>query len=73
MSPASYGMALIFLAAGCVLGWHANRAYASHGDVKSTKAKIPGYRKSRQRNGVITLILGLVIAVVVFDLIRPHG
>ncbi len=73
MSSASYGVALIFLGAGCALGWYANRAYASHGDVKSTKAKIPGYRKSRQHNGIITIVLALVIVVVVFDLLRPHG
>lgn len=73
MSSASYGVALIFLGARCALGWYANRAYASHGDVKSTKAKIPGYRKSRQHNGIITIVLALVIVVVVFDLLRPHG
>jgi len=73
MSSASYGVALIFLAAGCALGWYANRAYASHGDVKSTKAKIPGYRRSRHHNGVITIVLALAIVVVVFDLMRPHG
>jgi hypothetical protein len=63
---------LIFLTAGCVLGWYANKSYASHGDVKSTKAKIPGYRKSRHRSGVITFILAFVIAIVVFDLLHPH-
>jgi hypothetical protein len=73
MSPAAYGLALVFLLAGCALGWYANRAYASHGDVKSTKAKIPGYRKSRQHNGIITIILFLVLAVIVFDLIHPHS
>ena len=73
MSSASYGIALVFLAVGCALGWFANRAYASHGDVKSTKAKLPGYRKSRHRNGVITIIMVLVMSVVVFDLLRPHG
>lgn len=72
MSPASYGLVIIFLGAGMALGWYANRAYASHGDVKSTKAKIPGYRKSRHRNGVITAILAVVIAIVVFGMLRPH-
>ncbi len=72
MSPGSYGLVLIFLTAGCVLGWHANKSYASHGDVKSTKAKIPGYRRSRHRNGVVTFILAFVIAIVVLDLLRSH-
>ncbi len=72
MSSASYGVALIFLAAGSTLGWYASRAIASHGDVKSTKAKLPGYRKSRHRNGVKTIILGLVIGVVVYGILT-HG
>lgn len=72
MSSSSYGLVLIFLSAGCALGWYANRSFAAHGDVKSTKRKIPGFRKSRHHNGIITIILALVIGVVVFDLIHPH-
>jgi hypothetical protein len=72
MSSASYGLVLIFLAAGCFLGWFANRSVAAHGDVKSTKKKIPGYRKSRHHNGIVALILAFVIGIVVFDLIHPH-
>lgn len=72
MSPASYGVALIFLGAGCALGWFANRSVAAHGDVKSTKKKLPGYRKTRHHNGIVALILAFVIGIVVFDLIRPH-
>jgi hypothetical protein len=72
MSAASYGLMLIFLGAGFALGWYANRSILAHGDVKSTKNKLPGYRKTRHRNGVAALILAFVIGVVVFDLIRPH-
>ncbi len=72
MSSASYGLALIFLGAGCALGWFANRTIAAHGDVKSTKRKIPGYRKARHRSGVVFILLAFVLFVVVFDLIRPH-
>jgi hypothetical protein len=73
MSPASYALALIMLAAGGTLGWFANKAYASHGDVKVSKGRIRNYRKSRHHNGVIAIILALVIGVVVFDLLKPHG
>lgn len=72
MSSASYGLVLIFLGAGFALGWYANRAHAAHGDVKSTKAKIPGFRKSRHRNGFITALLAFVIGIVVFGLLHPH-
>jgi hypothetical protein len=73
MSSASYGLVLIFLGVGGTLGWYANRAIASHGDIKSTKKRISGYRKSRQHNGVITITIAVVIIIVVFDLIRPHS
>jgi hypothetical protein len=72
MSSASYALLFIFLAGGCALGWYANRSIAAHGDVKSTKNKLPGYRKTRHRSGVLAMILALVIAVVIFDLIHPH-
>lgn len=72
MSSSTYGLVLIFLVAGCALGWFTSRSFAAHGDVKSTKKKIPGYRKSRHHNGIITIILAFVIGVVVFDLIHPH-
>jgi hypothetical protein len=65
MSSASFALALLFLASGFALGWYANRAYAAHGDVKSTKAKIPGYRKSRHRNGVITAVLAFAIGILI--------
>lgn len=72
MTSASYGLILLFLAAGCTLGWFANRSFAAHRDVKSTKQKLPGYRKTRHHTGVVAIILAFVIGVVVFDLIRPH-
>ncbi|HYS31957.1 MAG TPA: hypothetical protein VEM58_06820 [Streptosporangiaceae bacterium] len=72
MSTASYGLVLVFLGAGFSLGWYANRSIAAHGDVKSTKRKIPGYRRTRHHSGIVALILAFVIGVVVFGLIRPH-
>lgn len=72
MSSASYGLAFMFLGVGCALGWYANRTIAAHGDVKSTKRKIPGYRKARHRSGVVAILIAFVLFVVVFGLIRPH-
>ena len=72
MNPATYVLALLFLAAGFSLGWYANRAYAAHGDVKSTKAKIPGFRKNRYKNGVVTAVLAFGIAVVILGILQPH-
>lgn len=72
MKPADYGLILIFLTLGAVLGWWASKAYASYGDVKTGKQRLRGYRKARGRNSIVTAILALVIGVVVLDLLRPH-
>ena len=73
MSAASYALILVFLAGGVVLGWFSNKAYSSHGDVKVGKTRVKNYRKSRHQNGLIAIILAVVIGVIVFDLIHPHG
>ena len=72
MQPAEYGLVLVFLTLGLVLGWWAHKTYASYGDVKTGRQRLRGYRKARGRNSLITAILALAIAVVVFDLLRPH-
>lgn len=60
MGSAAVGIAAIVLLVGCFLGWHANRAHAAHGDIKTTHNRISGYRKTRLRSGLI--MLGLVVA-----------
>lgn len=72
MKPAEYGLILVFLIVGIVLGWWANKTYSSHGDVKTGKQRLSGYRKARSRNSVITAILVVAVGVVVFDLLHPH-
>jgi hypothetical protein len=61
MGSAAVGIAVIVLVVGCILGWHANRAHAAHGDIKTTRGRISGYRKTRLRSGLMAL--GLVVAV----------
>jgi hypothetical protein len=58
---AAVGIAVIVLVVGCILGWHANRAHAAHGDIRTTRGRISGYRKTRLRSGLMAL--GLVVAV----------
>jgi hypothetical protein len=72
MQPAEYGLVLVFLTLGLVLGWWGNKTYASHSDVKAGRQRLRSYRKARGRNSVITALLALAIGVVVFDLLRPH-
>ncbi len=60
MKPAVGFLVIIFLVVGCVLGWHAQRARSAHGDVKVTKNRLPGFRRTRMRSGV--WVIGLVLA-----------
>ena len=70
MGSAAVGIAAIVLVVGCFLGWHANRASAAHGDIKTTHNRISGYRKTRLRSGLITLGLVVVAVLIVSALFR---
>jgi len=65
MAPAVLGLVLIVvLFLGSAIGWHGRRAYGSHGDMKVNKARVPTFRRNRNRAGVITaalVILGLLL------------
>jgi hypothetical protein len=67
MTSAAYELVVIFLAAGFVVGWYANRAYAAHSGVKSAKQRLPGMRRTRHQNGIVAFLLaaGIVMAIVV--------
>jgi hypothetical protein len=62
MSAAAIVIALIVLIVGCIMGWHANRAHAAHGDIKTTHNRIAGYRKTRLRSGLWAI--GLIVVAV---------
>jgi hypothetical protein len=64
-------IALVVLVVGCILGWHANRAYFAHGDVKTTQGRIAGYRRIRLRSGLIALGV-LAVAVLVVGSLARH-
>ena len=70
MGSAAVGVAAIVLVVGCFLGWHANRARAAHGDIKTTHNRISGYRKTRLRSGLITLGLVFIALLMVSALFR---
>jgi hypothetical protein len=78
MTPVAGFLVIIFLVVGCVLGWHANRARAAHGDVKATKGRLPGFRRTRQRSGLIALAVAAILVLAIYALLRglgpaPHG
>jgi len=69
-SAAVFFIALVVLVVGCILGWHANRAYFANGDVKTNRGRIASYRKTRLRSGLIAVGILIVVLLVASTLIR---
>jgi hypothetical protein len=67
----AFGIAVLVLIIGCILGWYANQTYGAHGDVKTTRGRIAGYRKTRLRSGLIALAF-VVIALLVLAAVVRH-
>jgi hypothetical protein len=55
-----YGLLAVFL--GVCIGWWSRRAAGSHADMKVNKARVPTFRRSRNKAGVIVVVL-VIIAV----------
>jgi hypothetical protein len=70
MSPVVFGLVIIFLATGCMLGWHANRARSAHGDVRATRGRLPGFRRTRMRSGLFVITVALVVLLILSDMVR---
>jgi hypothetical protein len=62
---------LIVVVVGGFLGWHANRLFASHGDIKTNHNRISGYRKTRFRSGLISGLL-LIAAIALLSTLVHH-
>ena len=71
MGSAASVIAVIVLIVGCILGWHANRTYIAHSDVKTTHGRISGYRRTRFRSGLIAIAL-VAIGLFVFSTVVRH-
>jgi phosphotransferase system glucose/maltose/N-acetylglucosamine-specific IIC component len=67
---AAFGIAVLVLIIGSLLGWHANRTYGAHGDVKTTRGRIAGYRKVRLRSGLWALAFAIIALLVLAALVR---
>jgi len=70
MGPAAAVIAFIVLVVGALMGWHANRAHAAHGDLRATRGRLPGYRRTRLRSGLFAIAMLVLAVIVVRDLIR---
>jgi len=62
MTGAVLLVVIVFLVVGGFLGWHSNRAYAAHGDIKTTKkGRLPAFRRTRSRSGTIAILIIILV------------
>jgi hypothetical protein len=61
---------IVFLAVGCMVGWHAQRAKMAHGDIKVGKGRVSGGRNVRMRSGLFVIVLVGIAVLVMAALIR---
>jgi len=64
MSPAVIGIVVVFLVVGSALGWHSQKSYAAHADVKVAKNRMRGGRKTRWRSAVWVLAIAVLLVLV---------
>lgn len=62
---------LIVVIVGGFLGWHANRLYGAHDDIKINHSRISRYRRIRWRSGLISGAL-LIVAIALISTIVHH-
>ena len=67
MTPAVIGTAILVLIVASVLGWHGQKTYAAHGDIKVAKNRLHGGRKTRLRSAVWVLVLLIVVLLIFKD------
>ena len=70
MSSGVVLIVIVFLAVGCMAGWHAQRAKMAHGDIKVGKGRVSGGRSIRMRSGLFVIVLIGVAVLVISALIR---
>jgi hypothetical protein len=70
MSPTAIGVVAIFLVIGTGFGWHWQKSYAAHGDVKVAKTRLRGGRKTRLRSGIYAVLIGIGIVLAFADFVR---
>ena len=70
MGSAVVLVVLVVLAVGCYAGWHMRHAYGANSDLKVHKNRIPNFRKTRNRSGLISVGLLLLILFMLRVLVK---
>ena len=61
MGSAGVLVALIVLVVGGYVGWQLRHAYGANSDLKVHKARIPNFRKTRNRSWLTSFLLVLAV------------
>ncbi len=69
MTPAAIVIVIIFLAAGLVVGWHGQKSFAAHEDVKVGHARVKGGRRTRWRSGLMAFAVCVILLIAIYDFI----
>jgi len=63
-------VALIVLVVGGYVGWQLRHAYGANSDLKVHKARIPNFRKTRNRSWLTSLLLVLAVLLMLRILMK---
>ena len=64
------GLALITGVVGIFVGWNFRTARGANADLEVHKGRIPGFRRTRNRNGVVSIVLVVLTLLFLTALIR---
>ena len=64
------GLALITGVVGIFVGWNFRTARGANADLKVHKGRIPGFRKTRNRNGLWSVLLVVLTLIFLTALVR---
>ena len=70
MGSAAVLVALIVLVVGGYVGWQLRHAYGANSDLKVHKARIPNFRKTRNRSWLTSLLLVLAVLLMLRILMK---
>ena len=70
MGSAGVLVALIVLVVGGYVGWQLRHAYGANSDLKVHKARIPNFRKTRNRSWLTSFLLVLAVLLMLRILMK---
>lgn len=73
MASSTALIAIVIMAVGGYVGWHMRHAYGLHSDIKTYKSRIPRFRAQRNRSGLISAGIVMLVLYVMYLLIRLSG